>query len=192
MLYLYIEPPIPPRFLEVSLFPSHFFRVLSRMRTRARRCLCAAVSAVVTLNSLGVVHCEVSHSYPGAATRSGLHDAEMDPTQDRDRTRRPAAHNGNFGQIDRTHDKVSGMATRCVTGAADSNGTTTRSDDAKNQNATFPSKFSRRNSETGSLSLSPEYFRCPALPTRHYLVHKLRFVSVFATIDIAAITRRRP
>lgn len=126
------------------------------MRWTARRCLCTFVSAAVILSILCVVHCEVGHSYPGAATRSGLHDAEMDPTQDRDRARRTAAHDGNFGHTDRTHDKVSGMAVRGVTDAVDSN---------------VPTKTLTANSGNW-LSLSPN-LRAHALLTPHYL-HRLR------------------
>lgn len=78
------------------------------MRTIARRHLCALVSTAATLGILGVVDCDVSGSYHGAAARSALHDAgEMDPKQDR--ARRPAVHERILGRTDHAHDKVSDM-----------------------------------------------------------------------------------
>lgn len=107
------------------------------MRTRAKRHLCAVVSAAAALSILGVVDCEVSNSYPGATTRSALHDdADMDPTK-QDRARRPAVHDSNFGHTHHANDKVSGIVMQGAAGAAERNRTATRPKEVKDETLTL-------------------------------------------------------
>ena len=97
------------------------------MRPRGRRRLYALVSAVATLGILGVVDCEVGHSYPGA-TRSAVYDDGVDPRADQDRAPSPAAHDEKIGHTDHAHVKVSKESAQRVRldTVVDGNGASTR------------------------------------------------------------------